>query len=75
MADYTYSEIMRMQNDAIKRVEDMQRRARETAGFSEERERKSSSESHSQKQQNYKVSRSKQNKICNTFMGDTTKHY
>jgi hypothetical protein len=30
----------------------MQRRARETAGFSEERERKSSSESHSQKQQN-----------------------
>ena len=38
MADYTYQELMRMQNDAIKRVEDMQRRARKTAGFSEERE-------------------------------------
>ena len=38
MADYTYQELMRMQNDAIKRVEDMQRRARKTAGFSEENE-------------------------------------
>lgn len=33
MADYTYTEIMKMQNDAIKRVEDMQKRARETAGL------------------------------------------
>ncbi len=52
MADYTYHELMKMQNDAIKRVEDMQRRARQTAGFSEERENKGSSESYSQKQQN-----------------------
>lgn len=35
MADYTYSELMKMQNDAIKRVEDMQKRARKTAGFTE----------------------------------------
>ena len=28
MADYTYSEIMKMQNDAVKRVEEMQKRAR-----------------------------------------------
>ncbi len=33
MADYTYSEIMKMQNDAIKRVEDMQKKARKTAGL------------------------------------------
>ncbi len=51
MADYTYHELMRMQNDAIKRVEDMQRRARKTAGFSEEKE-SNSTESQSQKQQN-----------------------
>ena len=38
MAEYTYHELMRMQNDAIKRVEDMQRRARKTAGFSEEKD-------------------------------------
>lgn len=36
MADYTYAELMKMQNDAIKRVEDMQKRARKTAGFNEE---------------------------------------
>ena len=36
MADYTYLELMKMQNDAIKRVEDMQKRARKTAGFTEE---------------------------------------
>lgn len=35
MADYTYAELMKMQNDAIKRVEDMQKRARKTAGFTE----------------------------------------
>ena len=33
MADYTDSEIMKMQNDAIKRVEDMQKKARKTAGI------------------------------------------
>ncbi len=33
MADYTYTELMKMQNDAIKRAEDMQRRARQSAGF------------------------------------------
>lgn len=37
MADYTYSEIMKMQNDAIKRVEDMQKRARKTAGLEKEK--------------------------------------
>lgn len=35
MADYTYRELMKMQNDAIKRVEDMQKRARFTAGLDE----------------------------------------
>ena len=33
MADYTYNELMKMQNDAIKRAEDMQKRARESAGL------------------------------------------
>ena len=33
MADYTYQELMKMQNDAIQRAEDMQRRARKSAGF------------------------------------------
>ena len=33
MADYTYKELMRMQSDAVRRVEDMQRRAREAAGI------------------------------------------
>ncbi len=35
MADYTYKELMKMQNDAIRRVEDMQKRARQTAGLNE----------------------------------------
>jgi hypothetical protein len=35
MADYTYAELMKMQNDALKRVEDMQKRARYTAGFTD----------------------------------------
>lgn len=43
MADYTYSEIMKMQNDAIKRVEDMQKKARKTAGLEKEKEEKSPS--------------------------------
>ncbi len=38
MADYTYTEIMKMQNDAIKRVEDMQKRARATAGLEKGKE-------------------------------------
>ena len=38
MSDYTYSEIMKMQNDAIKRVEDMQKKARKTAGLEKEKE-------------------------------------
>ena len=33
MADYTYQELMQMQSDAIKRVEEMQKRARTTAGL------------------------------------------
>ncbi len=36
MADYTYQELMKMQNDAIRRVEDMQKRARRTAGIERE---------------------------------------
>lgn len=36
MADYTYQELMKMQNDAIQRAEDMQRRARKSAGFSDD---------------------------------------
>ena len=43
MADYTYSEIMKMQNDAIKRVEDMQKKARKTAGLEKEKEEKARS--------------------------------
>lgn len=39
MADYTYKELMRMQNDAVRRVEDMQRRARRAAGFDEDGKR------------------------------------
>lgn len=35
MADYTYQELIRMQNDAIKRAEDMQARARKSAGLEE----------------------------------------
>lgn len=37
MADYSYKEIIRMQNDAVRRVEDMQRRARRAAGIDEEK--------------------------------------
>lgn len=33
MADYSYQDIMQMQNDAIRRAEDMQKRARATAGL------------------------------------------
>ena len=33
MAGYTYQELMQMQNDAIKRVEEMQKKARTTAGL------------------------------------------
>lgn len=32
MSEYTYSEIMKMQNDAIKRVEEMQKRAQAVVG-------------------------------------------
>jgi hypothetical protein len=39
MADYTYTEIMRMQNDAIKRVEEMQKRARKTVELENQREK------------------------------------
>ncbi len=55
MADYTYHELMRMQNDAIKRVEDMQRRARKTAGFSDEREPRNSEHSPNQQNNGYGV--------------------
>ena len=35
MSDYSYSELMKMQNDAIRRVEEMQKRARQSAGLSQ----------------------------------------
>ncbi len=38
MADYTYGELMKMQNDAIRRVEDMQKRARQSAGIDKKEE-------------------------------------
>lgn len=38
MADYTYKEMMKMQNDAVRRVEDMQRRARKAAGLTDEQD-------------------------------------
>ena len=40
MADYTYHELMKMQNDAIRRVEDMQKKARQTAGLNKEEKEK-----------------------------------
>ena len=33
MAEYSYQDLMKMQNDAIRRAEDMQRRARQSAGL------------------------------------------
>ena len=36
MADYSYQDIVKMQNDAIRRAEEMQKRARKTAGFEAE---------------------------------------
>lgn len=41
MASYTYQDLMQMQSDAIKRVEEMQKKARVTAGLDAE-ENKSS---------------------------------
>lgn len=40
MADYSYQDLMKMQNDAIRRAEDMQRRARQSAGLERERQEK-----------------------------------
>ena len=37
MAEYSYQDLMKMQNDAIRRAEDMQRRARQSAGLERER--------------------------------------
>lgn len=39
MADYTYNEMMKMQNDAIRRVEEMQKRARQTVGLQDKKEK------------------------------------
>ena len=33
MAEYTYQELMKMQNDAVRRAEDMQQKARKSAGL------------------------------------------
>lgn len=33
MADYSYQDLMKMQNDAIRRAEEMQRRARQSVGI------------------------------------------
>ena len=38
MADYSYQDLMKMQNDAIRRAEDMQRRARQSAGLEREKQ-------------------------------------
>ena len=40
MADYSYQDLMKMQNDAIRRAEDMQKRARQSAGLERERQEK-----------------------------------
>lgn len=40
MADYSYQDLMKMQNDAIRRAEDMQRRARQSAGLEKEKQEK-----------------------------------
>lgn len=37
MADYSYQDLMKMQNDAIRRAEDMQRRARQSVGLEREK--------------------------------------
>ncbi len=39
MADYSYQDLMKMQNDAIRRAEDMQRRARQSAGLEKEKQK------------------------------------
>lgn len=36
MADYSYQDLMKMQNDAIRRAEEMQKRARQSAGLERE---------------------------------------
>ena len=41
MAEYTYNEMMKMQNDAIRRVEEMQKRARKTVGLDENTKKES----------------------------------
>ncbi len=38
MADYSYQDLMKMQNDAIRRAEDMQKRARQSAGLEREKQ-------------------------------------
>ena len=40
MADYSYQDLMKMQNDAIRRAEEMQRRARQSAGLEREKQEK-----------------------------------
>ncbi len=40
MADYSYQDLMKMQNDAIRRAEEMQRRARQNAGLEREKQEK-----------------------------------
>jgi len=38
MEDYSYQDLMKMQNDAIRRAEDMQKRARQSAGLEREKQ-------------------------------------
>ena len=40
MADYSYQDLMKMQNDAIRRAEEMQRKARQSAGLEREKQEK-----------------------------------
>lgn len=55
MADYSYKEIMRMQNDAVRRVEDMQRRARKAAGMDEENNTETSNNNPSVKREPHHI--------------------
>ena len=42
MADYSYQDLMKMQNDAIRRAEEMQKRARQSVGLEKGKQEKQS---------------------------------
>ncbi len=53
MADYSYRDLMKMQNDAIRRAEEMQKRARQSAGL--EREKQENKEINAKKEEPRRV--------------------